>query len=343
MSLFDGVMESVSGLAHNVAEVGAHALSAPGQLAANLGGVGDYFSGIRQEGLRSILDVDGVVDRQRAQRELRDRFQIVDPENAGLHAGNQITEEEFHNVARMYSDIRMGEGDLQFGSGAAAHDPAYRAQTMDQIGRILQTSSGRQLIAGLHDTSDPLLEGGDARHAHLRTSLDGFDVSPELSGGAHQASTLDRRAHREEGGGAGHGSDTHVQTMPTDGAVTLPPGLALPGWSPRSDVVLYHELTHALHAVRGEKENGRIHAGETADDAVARAEDVGVEREEYQTVFGSGSSLDIDENNYRRERAAIARIGQGAIAGDREMAQRTSYLPDGTHAAVARLREQQAP
>jgi hypothetical protein len=93
------------------------------------------------EELQSVL-----ADRELARGELHDRFEIVDGENLGERAHNQVTAEEYERIVATYSDIRLGRGDLTVETSELT-DPAQRdsfmSGTMDAIGDMMMTSSGR--------------------------------------------------------------------------------------------------------------------------------------------------------------------------------------------------------
>jgi hypothetical protein len=285
-----------------------------------------------------IFDHARWADQRQATSELRGMFQVSDEGHPwqGPHAGNQVTPEEYENIVQMYSDLRLStdpdnqHSNLRFGANSSAE---YRQQTMQQIARILQTTSGRDLISHLE-------------HSRSQTTLAGFDPNPELTGGASDRTFDEGASVRQADGNPGMGAPSEVHNLHTNEHATLPAGVAHPDWDPRSDVVLYHELTHAMHSVDGVQARGLVGHG-TEDNAVARAEDTGVRNEEYQTVgLGRYERTDpmlrmgeISENAYRRERNEIGRNGAGAVAGDRDMTQRTSYLPAGT---VEALRAQQS-
>ena len=137
-----------------------------------------------QEGLSAILDPSGAMDRQRAQEELRGRFNLVGEDFVGPHLPNQITEEEFRDVARTYSNIRMGRGDLTINASELGTDPAgtygmteaqYRERTMADIATMMTTAVGRREVMGLSNST----MRDDAGNA--RNSLFGFEL-PQLPG-----------------------------------------------------------------------------------------------------------------------------------------------------------------
>jgi hypothetical protein len=103
-----------------------------------------------------------------------------------------------------------------------------------------------------------------------------------------------------------------------------------PWWPQRSDVTLYHELTHALHGIEGTTQPfvkpslDELLEEEVGNDIMPTP----VLMEEWATV-GLGPFADdpITENKYREERRALA--GQpGMRAGDdaSSMVRRDQYL-----------------
>lgn len=134
----------------------------------------DVGSAIRQEGLaRVFLDPWGARDRQHAQRELADRFQVLPPDFVGPRLPNQLDEKEYAQVAEIYSDIRLGRGDLTI--DASVHKTpeerrAYQQGSLRDIAALMQTSGGRHLVSALHDNRlrD---EAGQERHGLFGTPL----------------------------------------------------------------------------------------------------------------------------------------------------------------------------
>src|SRR5690606_27378866 len=117
----------------------------------------------------------------------------------------------------------------------------------------------------------------------------------------------------------GTGSGSAVQFNP--GVESDNIGDAGDAWNAtRSDVVLYHELSHAWNQVHGiEDQSGAVAPGEAGLDGTERdANDGGIQRWEHQAV-GLGNHEHVTgptENRYRRERAQIgAAGGPGIVAG----------------------------
>ncbi len=148
----------------------AHAVAAqPDSLWGQIGqGVGDLGRGVMQEGLGGLLDPTGMLGRQQAQRDLADRFQVVDGDSSEPRRDNQVTQAEYERIARTFSDVRMGRGDLTVdassfdGTNAATEAADYQQGAMDQIANMMMTQAGRKQIENLHD--NVLLDDhGDSR------------------------------------------------------------------------------------------------------------------------------------------------------------------------------------
>jgi hypothetical protein len=78
--------------------------------------LGDVDHGLSQEGLGFFLDPLGAMDRQKAQRELKDKFEIIDPSKfKGTPRPNQVSE-------RVVRSLRSGPAWLCRG----AYRPARR-------------------------------------------------------------------------------------------------------------------------------------------------------------------------------------------------------------------------
>ncbi len=283
----------------------------PGGAAASpvLQGVSDFFGGLGQEGIGGLLDYSGMMDRQNAQRELASRFNVLPDGTAGERSQNQVSEEQFREIARTYSDIRLGRGDLTLGERPAnMSDDDYaqfRTGAMGDVADILQTESGRGLIGSLHDA--PRQADGETHRATT--------INPRVDA----AGALD--ASNAEGGGM-FAVSGYANYVP--GQDTLPTGDNL-----RSDVTLYHELTHAHHAVYNTWDGANVTTGA----------DTGIGQFEHQAAgLGNHANNAFSENRYRGERREIGALGVGArTAGaetDADMTHRDTYsLPyaaDGT-------------
>lgn len=277
--------------------------------------IGDFGRGVAQEGLGAVLDPTGAIDRQEAQRELASQFNVIAAEDAictpdgADPAPNTVTQEEFQRIARTYSDIRLDRSDIRFNTDGMTEDEArdFRSASMGDIGNLLQTESGRDLIGGLAYQPDD----------HTTTINLRADNS-NAEGGADD--------HAAPGSWAdGHGTNAEIDYVPGDAGGIVQPTME-DEWLPmRSDVTLFHELTHAHHAAYGTMDQT------TLDGTNAHADDVGQAGLEYQAVgLGDFAGDHLTENTYRAERAAIGRSGVGARTtggvSDVDMPQRDTYV-----------------
>jgi hypothetical protein len=297
----------------------------PGTEAGVLGHLGtlatDLGRGLGQEGLMGLLDPVGMMDRQQAQRELAGNFEIIDPAHPpapGTAAPNQVTQEEFERTARLYSDIRLDRTHMHFGIGemSDADQDQYRRDMMGQMGRIMQTGTGRELIDGL--AHNPL--GHDlTMHAHRDSTgaLDMTNANAEPVTGETDAST------------PGVGSAVDLNINPSNDHTVV--SRATDPWADqRGDVTLFHEMTHAWHELRGTDDaSGPVTApglgGSTRD-----ADRGDIQAWEHQAVGIGSHAADTspNENSYRRARALIgAHGGPTVVPGDVGMAQRGDYAP----------------
>jgi hypothetical protein len=92
-------------------------------------GVGDLGRGVQEEGLEGLLDPLGAINRQDAQRDLADRFNVSDTPNGDQ---NSVTPEQFREIAHTYSDVRMGRGNLTLNTDGMSPEEArtFRERTM---------------------------------------------------------------------------------------------------------------------------------------------------------------------------------------------------------------------
>lgn len=279
----------------------------------------DLGRGLVQEGVGGLLDPAGAIDRQAAARELAPLFDVRDPatlvsgpDGPPTYAGNQVNREDFAQIARTYSDIRLGRSDIELHTTGMTPSEAerFRTDTMGDIGNLLQTDSGRELVGSLAHQPRGHTTTIQRRHA----SPDGADTDNAEGGAPDEA---------PEGSYAdGHGTDAFVAYVPGDQGGIIQPE-ASDAWLPmRSDVTLFHELVHAHHAAYGTLDQSIVENAPDLD-----ADTYGLE---YQAV-GLGDWYDdkLTENTYRMERNAIGVANQGERTGggvaDDDIARRTSY------------------
>lgn len=269
----------------------------------------DFASGVHHEGLSGLRDFDGMMDRADARRDLAHRFQVIDdPRQRRLP--NQVSHREYDKIARTYSDIRRGRTDIKL-----AEDKHFRANALDDLADLMQTRSGRALVD--------------------RTAYHPKDHKTTLAPYLDAHGKPDPTNATTEGELDPAGSDVLIRANPNmdveGGDVRI-----------RSDVVLFHELVHGMHAADGtndlelvkpwdamlnEARKGNPRASELANDphmALDAKYEIG--RWEHQAA-GLGLHADdpLTENAYRRERNEVALSGRG-IAGDRSIRHRDSYV-----------------
>lgn len=260
-------------------------------------GVGDLGRGVEQEGLAAVLDPFGAMDRQDAQRDLASRFDVGQP---GAVGQNAVSQEEFQEIARTYSDIRMGRSNLQLNtegmSPEDAHD--FRERTMQDVGDILQTDSGRGLIG---DLSEGALEADGEHHRVTRIGR-AADVNSAAGGGRWNDEETRKSGHANYVPGENH--------LPDSGNY-------------RSDVTLFHELTHAWHSTNETWDR----SGPVGGDGI----DADVDMSEYQAAgLGPHANNLYSENAYRGDRMSLY-SGLRTLGGDDlDLSLRDTYNhPDG--------------
>jgi hypothetical protein len=313
-------------------EAGAEAGDDTGFLASAGQFLGDWGRGIDQEGIGGVFDPFGAVDRQEAQRELADRFQIVG-EGEGGDAENQVSQEEYQELARTYSNIRMGRSDIEFNTEGLEGEEAdaFREGMMNDLASIMQTEGGRSMIGQLSDNEDdhtttlsPLFNKNDENE---------YDASlgRNYDNGFAQADNI-RDAYRVDADTAGEGTDSRVRINP---GTEIAPGdadLDQDRWLPwRSDVLLYHELVHSMEHTSGTMERGNVGADaggvrNVEGDDESDPWDARQNRREHRAA-GIGNYADeaISENAYRAARREIGANGFGERGGDDDMADRDTY------------------
>lgn len=265
-----------------------------------------------EDEVSALIDPEGVIDRLSARRELASKFQLVaDDSDPETRAPNAMTQAAFERMATTYSDIRRGFSDIKFDPGERSGDAAaaFKTGAMTDIASIMQTPHGRALVSMLHDNArgHKTTLGASATaptaHADVDTWLDTGQGDKTINGDGSYT--------------PGRGESTRVNYLP--GVPMRPPGASEP-WLPiRSDVVLYHELSHALDMTHGLGEPGTVAAPTTSSDQ-------GVRRAEYKaTGLGEFKDLTLSENAYRRDRKRIAASKIGVRDGDETMPERTQY------------------
>ena len=261
--------------------------------------IGDIGRGIRQEGLGALRDPIGLVDRQHAQRQLSDRFQVVHDGFVGPRHHNQVTHGEYARIARTFSDIRLGRGDLTISGGnfspfAPRDRMKWEAGMQSHLADMMMTTAGRKQVFNM---SNNVIrdDAGNARRSAWgfglerrgKTRIEPLFGSEGFLGELEEPSWLRRHAgtlynanaaaygnrgsYRDELGNRGEGGNARIAM--NAGSIS---GL-------RSDVVLAHEMQHALHHTQGTNAPGTFGTGPDTDIANAERQAVGLTRSDTTT------------------------------------------------------------
>ena len=269
--------------------------------------IGGFFGGLFGSSEAPLVAKDTLaplrdqIQLETAKIELKGKFKIGE----GTGASNDVSPEEFEKIAKLYGNIRDGKSDLRLTSDEA--DPAKAAElkdkTLDDIGTMLQTKTGRQLVGDLADntTVDPK---DPSKRVHRTTSIRMTD-NPSLDNQCEPAGMREARRLRDmdssneierTAGTPGVGTDAEVTYHPGESKTLRGTGVLATG-----DTTLFHELLHAQHATHGT----RIRADQRYQGAEGDV-DNGVRAEEMATVGLAGSSgSSLTENAYRRERKVL--------------------------------------
>ncbi|MGE5183961.1 MAG: M91 family zinc metallopeptidase [Acidobacteriota bacterium] len=312
---------------------------APTSLWGRIGqGIGDFGRGVRQEGLRGLLDPSGMLDRQLAQRQLSDRFQVVgDNVPAGARASNQVSEAEYERIARTFSNIRMGRGDLRLDgsdfSPFAGNDRRNWENGMQaNIADMMMTRSGRDQIYGMsnnvvrnddgtarhhlwglgpeihHQTDITPLFGVQRKDAHGNPVLDsnGAPVYDDPGWFHRNASTMrhdNAFAAANDWTKQGRDPSTMARGEGSDSTLHINPGSIL---GLRTDVVLAHEMQHARQETQGTMAVGKFGSGPDTNINNYERQAVGLSRSDTPTGgHYPGDPDGCTENTYRQERNAL--------------------------------------
>lgn len=316
----------------------AHAEAAqPTSFFGRLGqSIGDLGRGLSQEGLGGLLNPAAMMDRQQAQRDLAGRFQVLPDDFVGPRRQNQVTQEEYQNIARTFSDVRRGSGDLRVdssgfdGANAKTESAEYRQGTMDMIANMMMTSSGRRQINNLNnnvqvgDDGKPVLDA-DGNEQHRRVTLkplfgvdngtrdrNGNIAWQDPGAGNHTTSNLRSdngyaaplAAGSDRDASGNRGTGTNVDIIWNPGANNIG------GQGARSDIILAHEMQHAINQSQGTQAFGTYGGinpdGTPRTDARfrnAERQAVGLTRSDSPSGgHYPGDSDGCTENTYRSER-----------------------------------------
>jgi hypothetical protein len=303
----------------------------------------DRAEASRREGVTGeLFDMPSkeTVQRVRAERELAGKLHILEDGQTAARP-NDVTREEYENAVRIYSDLRMGVGNLTMNTDKLSPEEAaqYREAMMKDVTALLQTQTGRKELDLLH-----VNESGHHTTLEPQLQRDGARTLPD------DESDM---AYKKDGS-TNDGSNVHLY---------FNPGCRVDGC--RSDVVLAHEMVHAVNMTRGTYDATQVDA--TGDGAatqmiegagpenrarVTRATDAAVDKEghriqrgEHQAVgVGRWASSTMSENSYRRERQQIGTSYMpypiGALDGDEKMQQRKQYAHHPEHVSELSRAEQ---
>lgn len=224
-------------------------------------------------------------DRAAAAEELADDFDIVPDGMHGPLLPNQLRQEEFDNLAVLYSDIRTSNGNLSFdASGSGMSEEDFQAAVMTDIDTLIGTSQGRGLLKDItYQEVD-----GEARNTTI-----GWSSTPL---GAHMDV-----ADGSTWGDASNGTGAHTRFEYQPGETLVVPGHEEWVDTNTSDIILFHELVHSDNAGAGT-------LGRTLldDEHLVTPTDGGkATDEEYATVGLGGFGGEFTENGYRGERNLI--------------------------------------
>jgi hypothetical protein len=268
--------------------------------------ISDFTSGVLDEGFAGLLDPAGMMDRQDAKRDLAPYFGITPDDFEGTPRNNEVSQDQFDEIAKTYSDIRMGRGDIQFDTSEMANEKEeakYRDAAMTDIAMIMQTPSGRRLIDTMNDNRT------DYRTVIQPSFYSVWDEREEK--------TFD---HAAGGDGRAIAGEDGVEEL------RYKPGGPAHNYGNRSDVILAHELEHARHHMNGTIATGDFYGGPKHPDSphFDPVEDKNVVVPNAERQATGLTNLDglhptdgagCTENQYRYERNQI---------GDR-LAPRTHY------------------
>ena len=229
---------------------------------------------------KGIGEAASQIDRKMAAEELRGKFHVGEGSEEGK-AG--VSQEEYDEIVGLYSDIRMGRSQLKLNPGDLPPEEAaaFRAGTMNDLSTLMQTPSGRALLKDL-------ARGNNGHTTTLGPTTGSPDTNASLPG--LNPGDMDDRWKLHHALHNGQGADTTVNYNPGQISHTPHDG------DIRSDIALYHELTHAWH-------NGH---GQNAEGSVPGQDGASVGLEEFETVgLGRWADQPYTENRYRAERAKM--------------------------------------
>jgi hypothetical protein len=290
--------------------------------------VGDVGRGLSQEGIGGLLDPGGMMDRQQAQRDLSSRFEVVGDDFVGPRNHNQVSQEEYEDIARTFSDIRTGRGDLTIDTSEmtdADQEERYRDGTLSSIADMMMTTSGRQQVNNMSNnvarnddgTARTDADGNDIhRHTTIRalyndTDGDGNWLNDDTSEANYRSNNAVATAYGAHGEAGSTLDATGYGTWYRD-AATGERGAGFDStiwWNPdvqagdcdRGDVVLAHEMQHALHETQGTMAAGTFSGAGPDSGSIRNYERQAVGLGHTGTHY-PGDPDGCTENTYRAER-----------------------------------------
>lgn len=329
-----------TGDAVTAASASGHAAAGqPDSFFGRLGqGIGDFGRGLGQEGLGGLLDPTGMLDRQQAQRDLAGRFQVMPDGFVGPTRANQVSQEEYQNIARTFSDVRRGTGDLSIdssgfdGANGKQEGADYKQGAMDGIADMMMTTSGRRQINNLNNNVQKNDDGTSQRsffglgpEIHRETTIkplfgvDNGTKNPNGSiawqdPGAGNHTTANLRsdnafaapkggAERDAAGNRGAGGDVDI--------IWNPGANNIGGQGARSDIILAHEMEHAVNQSQGTQGYGYF-GGTNADGTAS-------------TTTGEGRFKNAERQATGLTRSDSGAHGNGHFPGDPDGCTENTY------------------
>jgi hypothetical protein len=250
------------------------------------------------------------------------------PDNfVGPRRDNQVSQEEFQRIAHTFSDVRMGRGDLTVDASRFdnnADREHYQQGAMDQIANMMMTHSGRGQIENMHNNV-AREDDGDARRSlwGLGPEIHRHTTIQPLFGVAN-GTNPDGSVHYDDPGAGNHTSATlrtdNAFAAPVDGSKMSRNADGSRGegtdvnimWNPdthlgaRSDVILAHEMQHAIHESQGTMATGKFGSGTDTNINNFERQAVGLTRSDSPSGgHYPGDPDGCTENTYRSERNAL--------------------------------------
>ena len=206
-----------------------------------------------------------------------------------------VSQAEYDRMLSTYAAIRSGDSHLVISDLGMDEDEAkaYKAAVLDNLTTMMQTEAGRHLVDELANQHH--LDEVARKDIVISNGLASYE---EAAAKTASSATGASRATRRRRASRGWGPARRVFWANEDRTLTDENNNPMP--MPK-DAVLFHEMTHALHNLRGTRDPDRVEKG----DGVPA--DVGALREEHQTIgLGVYEGEYVSENTYRAQRRALA-------------------------------------